>query len=89
MRDGQLVEGRTALLDVARRYARDTVAAPSALFLLGDLAADDRSDSVARRYYQRLTLRFPNHSLAPAAMFRAAMIAFVAGMPMTAGPDTP
>ena len=84
VRDGQLVEGRTALLNVVRRYARDTVAAPSALFLLGDLAADDRSDSVARRYYQRLTLRFPNHSLAPAAMFRAAMIAFVAGMPMTA-----
>jgi soluble lytic murein transglycosylase len=84
VRDGQLIEGRTALLTVARRYARDTVAAPSALFLLGDLAADDRSDSLARRYYERLAVRFPNHSLAPAAMFRAAMIAFVAGMPVTA-----
>jgi soluble lytic murein transglycosylase len=84
VRDGQLIEGRAALLGVARRYARDTVAAPSALFLLGDLAADDQSDSLARRYYQRLTLQFPHHSLAPAAMFRAAMIAFVAGMPVTA-----
>ncbi len=84
VRDGQLPEGRTALLAITRRYARDTVAAPSALFLLGDLAADEQSDSVARGYYQRLTLRFPTHSLAPAAMFRAAMIAFVAGMPATA-----
>jgi soluble lytic murein transglycosylase len=84
VRDGQLIEARTALLQVTKRYARDTLAAPSALFLLGDLAADDRSDSVARHYYRRLTLRFPNHSLAPAAMFRAAMIALVAGMPVTA-----
>jgi peptidoglycan lytic transglycosylase len=84
VRDGQLLEGRTALVDILTRYARDTVATPSALFLLGDLAADDQADSLARRYYQRLTLRFPSHSLAPAALFRAAMIAFVGGMPVTA-----
>jgi soluble lytic murein transglycosylase len=84
VRDGRMLEGRTALLDITRRYARDTIAAPAALFLLGDLAVDDGSDSLARRYYQRLTVRFPKHSLAPAAMFRAAMIGFVAGMPVTA-----
>ena len=43
--------GRTALARVLRLHPRDTTAASSALFLLGDLASDDRADARARGYY--------------------------------------
>ena len=41
----------------------DTTAASSALFLLGDLASDDRADRLARTYYRRAALRYPDQPL--------------------------
>jgi soluble lytic murein transglycosylase-like protein/TolA-binding protein len=77
VRSGQLAEGRSALVEIPKRFSRDTVAASSALFLLADLAIDDRADAAARTYYLRLAKRYPSSRFAPAARFRAAMIALV------------
>ena len=79
VRDGQLTEGRSALLDIGKRYPRDTSAASSALFLLGDLAADDRAERLARTYYRRAALRYPTSRYAAASRFRAAMIELLTG----------
>lgn len=79
VRDGQLTEGVSALRDVARRYAGDTAAAPSALFLLADLAADRQDDAEARTLLRRLAVRYPASRFAPPAEFRAAIVAFVSG----------
>jgi soluble lytic murein transglycosylase len=84
VRDGQLVPGRLALARVARVYPRDTTAASSALFLLGDLASDDRSDPLARAQFRKLVARYPSSRFAATAGFRAAMIALVAGDAQTA-----
>lgn len=84
VRDGQLKEGHATLLAIGRRYSSDTVAASSALFLLGDLAADDRADDKARAYNRRLALKYPTSVFAPSARFRAAMLALVAGEPALA-----
>ena len=81
VRDGQLSEGRAALFEVLRRYRTDTVAGSSALFLLGDLAADDGADDRARTYNRRLAIRYPTSTFAPTARFRAAMLALLAGEP--------
>nr|MBA3553598.1 lytic transglycosylase domain-containing protein [Gemmatimonadales bacterium] len=67
------------LLDVAKRYPRDAGPASTALFLLGDLASDDRSDRLARTYYRRSALRYPSSRFAPAARFRAAMVELLTG----------
>lgn len=79
VRDGQLREGRAALVAIGRRYPSDTVAASSALFLLGDLAADGRADAQARLYSRRLALKYPTSAFAPTARFRAAMLALLDG----------
>jgi soluble lytic murein transglycosylase len=84
VRIGQLGEGRSALGRIARKFSRDTTAASSALFLLADLAVDDRADPKARSYYLRLAKRYPSSRFAPTARFRAAMIAFVAQKPKAA-----
>jgi soluble lytic murein transglycosylase len=81
VRDGQLSEGRSALLEIGKLHPRDTSAASSALFLLGDLAADDRADRLARTYYRRAALRYPTSRFAPAARFRAAMVELLTGDP--------
>ena len=79
VRDGQVVEGRSALLEIGKLYPRDTTPASSALFLLGDLASDDRADRLARTYFRRAALRYPTSRFAPAARFRAAMIELLTG----------
>ncbi|MGH7498455.1 MAG: transglycosylase SLT domain-containing protein [Gemmatimonadales bacterium] len=84
VRDGQLSEGRGALLEIGRRYRSDTAAASSALFLLGDLAADDGADDQSRAYNHRLALRYPTSAFAPAARFRAALIELLHGDPARA-----
>ena len=84
VRDGQVSEGRSALLAIGHRFKSDTGAASSALFLLGDLAADDRADDKARAYNRRLALMYPTSTFAPTARFRAAMLAFLAGQPALA-----
>ena len=79
VRDGQVAEGRSALVEIGKLYSRDTAAASSALFLLGDLASDDRADRLARTYFRRAALKYPTSRFAPAARFRAAMIALLTG----------
>jgi soluble lytic murein transglycosylase len=81
VRDGQLTEGRSALLEITRTLAGDTNAASSALYLLGDLASDDGADRLARTYYRRVGLRYPGSRFAAAARFRAAMIELLTGDP--------
>jgi soluble lytic murein transglycosylase len=84
VRSGQLIEGRSALIQIPRKFSRDTIAASSALFLLADLAVDDRADGAARRYFLRLAKRYPSSRFASAARFRAAMIALVSRRAKTA-----
>ena len=85
VRDGQLVAGRAALVEIGVRFPRDTTAASSALFLLGDLASDDQADRLARTYYRRAALRYPSSRFAPAARFRAAMVELLTGDAAMAG----
>ncbi|MBA3317804.1 MAG: transglycosylase SLT domain-containing protein, partial [Gemmatimonadales bacterium] len=85
VRDGQQVAGHAALVEIGVRYPRDTTAASSALFLLGDLASDDRADRLARTYYRRAALRYPTSRFAPAARFRAAMVELLTGDAAMAG----
>jgi soluble lytic murein transglycosylase len=84
VRDGQLSEGRSALVEIGRRFPSDTAAASTALFLLGDLAADDGADDKARAYNRRVALKYPTSSFAPTARFRAAMLELLHGDPKRA-----
>jgi soluble lytic murein transglycosylase len=81
VRDGQLTQGRSALLDITHKLASDTNAASSALYLMGDLASDDGADRLARTYYRSVALRKPGSRFAPASRFRAAMIELLTGDP--------
>ena len=87
VRDGQIERGRAALIAVARKYERDTVAAASAFFLRADLASDDRDDIEARRLQRIVATRYPTSRFAPTARFRAAMIAFLSGEPKVAAQE--
>ena len=70
----------TAVLDrVVRSHASSVEAASAALFLLGDLATDDGRDAHARALFRRVAHRYPTSNVAPAARFRAALIALLAG----------
>lgn len=79
VRAGQAEKGKAALARVLRLHSHDTTAASSALFLLGDLATDDRGDAQAREYFRQIVTRYPSSHFAPTAAFRAAMIALLAG----------
>ena len=87
VRDGQLEKGRAALVEVARKYPRDTAAAASAFFLRGDLASDDRGDLEARRLHRLVAARYPTSRFAPTSRFRAAMIALLGGQPKVAAQE--
>jgi soluble lytic murein transglycosylase len=78
LRSGAETEARAALDAVSRTYAADTGAASSALFVLGDLAADNGRDDLARAAFLDVGHRYPTSQFAPRALFRAALIAFVA-----------
>ena len=84
VRDGEIERGRKALIEVTRKYPRDTAAAASAFFLRADLASDDRGDLEARRLHRIVAQRFPTSRFAPTARFRAAMIALLSGQPKLA-----
>jgi soluble lytic murein transglycosylase len=79
VRDGQLAKGRAELVEIPVKYSKDTTAASSALFLLGDLASDDQADRLARTYYRRSAVRYPTSRFAAAARFRAAMVELLTG----------
>ena len=87
VRDGQLREGRLALVRVSRSYPRDTAAAASAFFLRADLASDDRDEAEARRLYSLVAERYPTSRFAPTSRFRAAMIALLSGDSKTAAEE--
>ncbi len=87
VRDGQIEQGRSALVAVTRKYQRDTVAAASAFFLRADLASDDREDVEARRLHRIVAARYPSSRFAPTSRFRAAMIAFLSGQPKLAAQE--
>ena len=75
---GQRDGARTALREITTRFPRDTIAA-SALLLLADLATDDNRDAASRSAYLSLAKRFPRTRHAPAALFKAGLIAYIAG----------
>jgi len=85
VRAGQVSEGRSALRAILRRQAAVADAAAPALLLLADLATDERRDADARDALLSLARRYPRHSLAPGALFRAAIMAFAAGDMPVAG----
>jgi soluble lytic murein transglycosylase len=85
IRDGQLAKGRAELVAIPDKYPKDTVAASSALFLLGDLASDEQADRLARTYYRRAAVRYPTSRFAAAARFRAAMVELLTGDAAMAG----
>lgn len=66
-----------ALRALIARHPKDPSAA-SALLLLSDLATDDGRDAAARSTLLSVVRQFPSSSQAPIAMFRAAMIAYIA-----------
>jgi soluble lytic murein transglycosylase len=87
VRDGQIREGRRALVRVSRMYPRDTAAAASAFFLRADLASDDREDEEARRLYRIVATKYPTSRFAPTSGFRAAMIELLSGQPRLAAEE--
>jgi len=87
VRDGQLEKGRAALVEVTRKYRRDTAAAASAFFLRADLASDDRGDLEARRLHRVVATRYPSSRFAPTSRFRAAMIVMLSGEPKLAAQE--
>jgi soluble lytic murein transglycosylase len=84
LRSGNGTKARTELEAVVSRRAADTAAVSSALYLLGDLAADDGRDDEAGAYFRRVASQYPTAALAPSARFRAAILAFVKGDVRTA-----
>ncbi len=84
VRAGRVSEGRTALRKLLRDHPRETDAAATALFLLGDLATDEGRDGAARDAFRTVVTRHPTARLAPASGFRAARIAFTDGQYRTA-----
>lgn len=77
LRSGDGTKARTGLEAVVALRAADTAAASSALYLLGDLAADDGRDDDARAFFRRAATQYPMSALAASARFRAAILAFV------------
>ena len=79
VRDGRTPEGVAQLRRVVKRWPADTSAA-TALYLLADLATDDRDDRVARSTFLQIVRKHPASRLAGAAAFRAAIIAYADSM---------
>lgn len=79
LRAGDGVAAKRALNETRSKYRADTVAAASALYLLGDLASDASNDAEARRNFVELVRNYPSSSFAPQAAVRAAIVAFING----------
>ena len=86
VRDGRAGEGRVVLEKIPVKWPKDSSAA-QAYYLLADLATDDRRDDDARQYYARIVRDHRKDRLAPAAAFRAALIAFADGRMEVAGTE--
>ena len=79
-------DGKVQLEKVIRTWPRDTSAAV-ALYLLADLATDDRRDRDARKYYIRIMKEHRKSRLAGPAAFRAGIIAYADSMFEVAGTE--
>ncbi len=79
VRDGRATDGVTQLRLVAKKWPSDSSAA-MALYLLADLATDDRDDRAARRTFLQVVRQHPGSRQAGAAAFRAAIIAYADSM---------
>lgn len=79
LRGGKLEDARQVFRSVAKRFSRDTAAAPPSLWLLADLGADDKDDGEARKLLLQLAHRFPASRFAPGARLQAGLIALLAG----------
>ena len=79
VRDGRTSEGVTQLRLVAKKWPSDSSAA-QALYLLADLATDDRDDRAARSTFLQVVRQHPASRQAGAAAFRAAIIAYADSM---------
>jgi soluble lytic murein transglycosylase len=77
LRGGQLEPARQVFKDVVRRFPKDTAAAPPALWILADLATDDRKDDDAQKLFFQLARRFPASRFAPGARLGAGLIALL------------
>lgn len=73
-----------ALRAVIRDFPRDTVAAGTALYLLGDLTIDAGMTDSARTVFRTLATRYPTSSHWPRAVVLAALIALERGDATTA-----
>ena len=79
LRSSQLEPARHAFKEVARKFSKDTAAATPALWLLADLATDDRSDDDARKLFLQVAHRFPASRFAPGARLQAGILALLGG----------
>ncbi|CAA9333482.1 MAG: hypothetical protein AVDCRST_MAG89-2250, partial [uncultured Gemmatimonadetes bacterium] len=76
LRLNQRANARTTMLRVADRF-RGSAQAADALFLLADLAHDDRELTAARRYYRRLIDEAPRTARAAQARMRLGGLEFL------------
>ncbi len=79
LRTGNSPRAVTALAAVVRNFPKDTVAASTALYLLGDLAIDRGQTDSARARFRALVQRYPSSSFRPHAELLAALVAFTRG----------
>ncbi len=87
LRAGKGAEAVNALERVVTGFPRDTVAAGTALFLLGDLAIDAGDAAAAQRWFSLLGSRYPSSAVAPRAALLAALIRMATGDATTAERD--
>jgi soluble lytic murein transglycosylase len=78
VQSGSATAARTALGNIASRYANAANVAPAALLLLADLRIDANDLAGAARNLAELTRRYPTSEQAPLARFQGGLLAFAA-----------
>lgn len=84
LRAGAGGEAEAALVIIPQRFASDTEAASTALYLAADLRTDAGDDERARELFAAVGRRYPSSRFADRARFRAAFIAMINGDVKTA-----
>lgn len=75
---GNTAQARTVLRNITNTFPKDTSSA-AALLLLSDLATDEQRDDDARQTLLTIVKRYSASRQAPIALYRAALIAWIAG----------
>ena len=83
---GNVADARRVLRSLIADFPSDT-SAGMALYLLADLATDERRDGAARAAYREGALRFPSLARTSRARYLAALIAFTNGEYTTAAQE--